>query len=163
MSIDEDLRNSILADNLSDEEVKLLSDIASSRTFYKNESIFDEEQDGDSLFILVEGRVRIEGRALQNHLRLPKQIFTVKHGQVFGEMAFIEKRNRSASARAKGNVRVIAIPSEPFVKLIKEKPILGLKVMTNLALILSKRLRRMNDQWLGAIGDHFPLPEFEYI
>jgi len=159
----EDLRKSILADNLNDEELNQLAAIAASRTFYKNETIFDEKDEGNALYILVEGRVCIEIRSLEKRMPLPKQIMIVKRGQIFGEMAFVERRFRSASARAKGNVRLISIPSGELEKLIQENTSFGLKVMTNLARILSRRLRRMNDQWLGAVAHEFPLPEFEYI
>ncbi len=163
MNLVDDLRKSILADNLNDEELNQLANIAAARTFYKNDSIFDEKDDGSSLYILVEGRVCIEIRSLQKRMPLPKQIMIVKRGQIFGEMAFVERRFRSASARAKGNVRLISIPSGDFDKLMQENPSLGFKVMTNLARILSRRLRRMNDQWLSAVAHEFPLPEFEYI
>ncbi len=163
MNLVEDLRKSILADSLNDKELNQLAEISTSRTFYKNETIFDEKDEGNALYILVEGRVVIEIRSLQRRISLPKQVMIVKRGQIFGEMAFVERRFRSASARAKGNVRLVSIPSRDFEKLMQDNPLLGFKVMTNLARILSRRLRRMNDQWLSAVAHEFPLPEFEYF
>ena len=77
-------------------------------------------------------------------------------------MAFVEKNNRSATARTKSNVRVLCISSVDLMKLLSENTDMACRLMTNLASILSKRLRRMNEQWFNAHAKSYILPEFEY-
>jgi len=162
MSITSDLKSSILTKDMTEAEIELLAAIGAYRNFYKNEVIFKEQDPCDALFILVEGRVFIEGHVVANRHNIPRQIQTVKRGQIFGEMAFVEGGQRSATARAKGNVVVIALDAKKLGELMDSNHLLGLKMMRNFAYILSRRLRRMNDQWLSAVGRDIILPEFEY-
>ncbi|MBD3373678.1 cyclic nucleotide-binding domain-containing protein [candidate division KSB1 bacterium] len=148
--------------SLDVDELEKLSRICEWKTFIKNEKIFDQNDTGDSLFILVEGRVVIERRLRGYKPAIPKQLVTVKKGQPFGEMAFIENRERSATARAKGHVKVICIYANKFFNLIEKEPVLGLKMMTLLARVLGRRLRRTNDQWLSTMTQASWLLHMEY-
>ena len=159
----DELKNSCFAKDLTQDELKTLNEIAKSKVYYKNEKIFDEDDESNSLYLLVEGRVCIERKAFPTrHLFIP-QIQIVKHGQIFGEMAFLEDAPRSATARAKGNVRVLVFQNSTLKNLMTENTALGYKLMANIAKIVSRRLRRMNDQWLSAVGNDFVMPEFEYL
>ncbi len=163
MDIKNDLSQSAIGDGLDNRELERLAGISRVAQFYKNEIIFAENDKGDSIFVLAEGKVCLE-RRVKNHRPVPPtQITIVRPGQLFGEMGFLEKGERSATARAKGNVRLIVINSEDLRKLISEDSHFAIKFMSNLALILSARLRRMNEQWLNAISHDFQLPEFEYF
>jgi CRP-like cAMP-binding protein len=158
----QELKKSMFAEGLDDNELEKLCSIAESKTFFKSEKIFDEKDKTSSLYFLVEGRIRIERKAFpKRHLFIP-QIQIVKHGQIFGEMAFLDNVPRSAIARAAGSVRVIIFDSEKLHQLLTMDANLGYKVMGNIARIISRRLRRMNDHWLSAVGSDFVIPEFEY-
>ncbi len=148
--------------NLDVKELETLARICEWKSFLKNEKIFDQNDRGDALFILVEGRVVIERRPRGYKPAIPKQLVTVKKGQPFGEMAFIEHRERSATARAKGHVKVIYIDAKKYFDLIEKEPVLGLKMMTSLAKVLGRRLRRTNDQWLSTMTQASWLLHMEY-
>ncbi len=162
MSIYDDLKNSMFAHGLTENDLELIVPIARGKRYYKDEIIFSENEPGDKIFILVEGKVLIQRRVMPAPHLSPKLILTVKKGQIFGEMAFVEKDNRSATARTKSNVRVIYISSNDLMELMSEHTDLACRVMTNFASILSKRLRRMNEQWLSARAKSYRLPDFEY-
>ncbi len=154
------LKDTVLACDLTKEELMMLSGIACEQSFFKNELIFNEKEAVDSIYLLLEGRVQIERK---NNLSNPfynRQLLVLKAGQVFGEMAFIEKGLRSASARAKSHVRVITFSSLKLEQLMLETPLLGYKIMTNFARILSQRLRRMNDQWLSKSRQNSQICEY---
>ena len=148
--------------DLNAHELEKLSQICEWKSYIKNEKIFDQNDAGDALYILVEGRVVIERRLKGYRPAIPKQLVTVKKGQPFGEMAFIEHRERSATARAKGHVNVIYIEAERYFGLIRKEPELGLKIMTSLATVLARRLRRTNDQWLSTMTQGSWLLHMEY-
>ena len=162
MSVKRQIQQSMLGADLLGDELQALEKIASEKSYYKNDLIFSENEPGDTIYILTEGRVNIERREqLHRHL-LPKQIFTVRKGQIFGEMAFIERGPRSATARARSNVTVIMLHLNDVEVLLEQNRDLAYKLMRNLARILSYRLRRMNEQWLNAVPEDFPASEFEY-
>ena len=162
MSAVDDMRDSIFAERLGDEELAAVAEIAEAKTFYRNDKIFGEDDVSNSLFFLVEGKVVIERKIVgSRHLFVP-QIETVRRGHIFGEMAFLENVPRSATARAKSNIKVLVFQQAQLERLMESNPVLGFKLMRNIAFILSRRLRRMNDQWLSAVGKDFVLPEFEY-
>jgi len=162
MSVLEDLRNSMIAQGLTTHDLQLITKIAQEKNYYKDEIIFSENEPGNKIFILAEGKVSIERRLMPDPHLFPKQILIVKKGQIFGEMAFVEKSNRSATARTKSNVRVIYISSVDLLNLLSEHTEMAYKLMTTLAAILSKRLRRMNEQWFNAHAKSCILPEFDY-
>ncbi len=149
MSIYDELANSILAQDLSQDDLQKLAEIAREQHYYKDEVIFTENEQGDKFYLLMEGKVCIERRIMSSFLPVPRQIVTVKKGQIFGEMAFVEKTTRSATARCKSNVRVLYFSYNDLKQLFTQHTELANKMLTNMAGILSKRLRRMNDQWLS--------------
>jgi CRP-like cAMP-binding protein len=162
MRVKRQIQQSMLGTDLLGDELETLEKIANEKTYYKNDIIFSENEPGNIIYILTEGRVCIERRQQLHRRLLPKQIFTVRKGQIFGEMAFIEKGPRSATARARSNVTVVTLQQSDVEVLLEQNRELGYKLMRNLARILSNRLRRMNEQWLSAVPEDFPASEFEY-
>ena len=152
-----------MADGLGDPELEELAAIAQVHMFYKNDVIFAENEQEDSMYVLVEGRVSIERRLMPNHKLGHKHIQNVRRGQIFGEMGFIEKRSRSATAIAKSTVRVLRFNFQDLENKINSDAQLGVKLLRTIAELLSRRLRRMNDQWLRTYGDGSMLKEFEYF
>jgi len=88
---------------------------------------------GEVMYVVTSGEVEIllRGRLLE----------TVGTGSVFGEMAIIDDRERSAEAIAKTNVKVVVIDHTRFLYLTKNDPSFALKVMK----IITTRLRRLDD------------------
>jgi CRP/FNR family transcriptional regulator, cyclic AMP receptor protein len=76
--------------------------IASYETFQDGQEIFTEGSNGDWIYMVEEGEVeiskKVEGRKIV--------IGTMKPGEIFGEMAYIDKTPRSATATAKGKAEV---------------------------------------------------------
>lgn len=70
---------------------------------------------------------------------------TAGEGAFIGEMALIDDKPRSASARARGECRVFPINEARFQSLVKETPSFALQLMRTLA----HRLRKM-DARIGA-------------
>lgn len=157
-----DIRGSHIADGLTDDELFLISTTASERRFIKGTLIIEEKTLDRDIFVLCEGRVRIE-------LRLPtgcaggfRQVFNIRHGQVFGEVSYLDGIARSASVRAWGNVRVLILNADKLDALLKNHPELGYKFMRNLGRLVCRRLRNSNDQWRSAMTDGLLLEELNY-
>ena len=161
MTIFAELKNTMLADGLADADLMALSGIGELLLYYKNDVIFRENEIEDSIYVLLEGKVAIERWLLPNQQASHRLIQHVRRGQLFGEMGFIEKRVRSATAIAKSRVRLVRFNFQELENLIAHNEKLGLNLFRTIAGLLSRRLRRMNDQWIRIV-ESAALKEFEY-
>ncbi|MBN1561004.1 cyclic nucleotide-binding domain-containing protein [candidate division KSB1 bacterium] len=162
MAIFDDLKRTMLANGLVDHDLQLLAEIAKVKDYYKNGIIFRENDTEDSIYVLLQGKVAIERRILPNQQAFHVHIQNVRRGQLFGEMGFIERRSRSATAVAKGHVRLIQFDIEDLQRLIERHEMFGLRLFRTIAELLSRRLRRMNDQWIRTV-ESSSMKEFEYF
>jgi CRP-like cAMP-binding protein len=65
---------------------------------------------------------------------------------MFGEMALIDRRNRSANALAKTSGELFVLERSATERMQAERPALYIKLMTNIARELSGRLRSTTEQ-----------------
>jgi CRP-like cAMP-binding protein len=88
---------------------------------------------GDEMYVVSSGEVDIVLRG--------KVLETVHAGGIFGELALIDHRERSAEVLAKTDVNVGVIDQNKFAELVRNHPFFALEVMT----IMAHRLRRLDD------------------
>lgn len=93
---------------------------------------FETGDHGEVMFVVTSGEVEIRLRG--------KLLETVGVGNVFGEMAIIDDRERSAEAIAKTDVKVVVIDQQRFLFLTRSDPTFALKIMK----IITARLRRLD-------------------
>lgn len=109
--------------------LRLLAFMSESLTYREGELIFDQGEEGDSAFVVIEGAatvsVEIGGKKVDVAEIGPKQIF--------GEMAVLCDVPRTAAIKAKSDLSVLRIERDPFLKLLREFPEVSLKVMRFLA------------------------------
>ena len=65
-------------------------------------------------------------------------IETIEAGGVFGEMALVENRPRSATATVKSDAKLVPIDRNRFMFLVQQTPFFALQLLT----IVTERLRR---------------------
>jgi CRP-like cAMP-binding protein len=102
------------------------------KDFSAGQHIFTEGQPGDVMYTVAAGKVDI----LVNR----NVIETVEPGGIFGEMALIDNRPRSATAVAQTDCKLLPINRTLFVFLVQETPGFALQVMR----VMADRLRSMN-------------------
>jgi len=121
-----------LFSGLSRENLKKILKIAKRRKIKRDKIIFTENTTGNTLYILVKGRVKIFGQ-----IEKRKKIFTyLEPNDFFGELALLGERIRSASAQAVLDSELLTIEKNDFVKLLKKYP----NIVLNLLSVLCKRL-----------------------
>ncbi|MCZ8155269.1 MAG: Crp/Fnr family transcriptional regulator [Leptospira sp.] len=103
-----------------------------NRTYKDNEMIFCEHEPGKELFILQGGKVKISKIVNQNEVMLA----VLQTGDIFGEMAILDNKPRSASAIASGEVELLAINKANFEGMVKAQPQLATRLIT----LLSERI-----------------------
>lgn len=138
------LESAELFRQLRPEELKALRQVTVERQFAAGQEIFHEGDRGDGVYVVKEGSVEISGLLNQSTRRVFSQIGP---GGVFGEMAVIEHRPRSASATAVGDTTVYFIPRGEMLSLIERSPGLALSLLQE----ISHRLREFNRQYLNEV------------
>ena len=108
----------------------LFNNEPNTRTVAEGEFVFTEGDPGDFMYALIDGAVHItrNGTVLE----------AICPGGVFGEMALLEKKARSASAVAVAPSRLARITESRFTTLVSQNPPFALAMMR----LLSDRLRR---------------------
>jgi len=99
--------------------------------------VFSEGDPGDVMYIIIEGEIEISKRT---SLETSKTLITLKAGDIFGEMAVIEKKSRSATAIATQQSRLLSMDEGLFFSMIEKNPDFAVKIVR----VLSERVRRSN-------------------
>lgn len=114
------------------------------RVYLKGEIIFNQGDIGRALFIVYSGKVslsRFNKETEENEL-----LSEVNPGEFFGEMAILEEMPRTATACAVENTTVFMLFKTKLESILFSKPRIGVNVATQLAKILSARLRALMEK-----------------
>jgi len=129
---------------LSAQELRLLAKYSREESFSANSLIVAEGEDGDCLFIVVDGAVRIS-RMVPGAGEECLTILT--RGEVFGEMALIDRQPRSADARAHtGGCTIFSISRTLLEEVLSMDPDAAMQFLNLLCRLLCRRLRAMNNR-----------------
>ena len=121
---------SLFAD-LPDHMIAKLAGEVKERNLSAGEVLFNEGEEGDSLYFIQSGEVEI-------YQASDGKIFELLDaGDYFGEMALLEEKPRSASARIRTDASLLRLERAAFMTLLKKNPSLGLKMTS----AISARLR----------------------
>jgi CRP/FNR family cyclic AMP-dependent transcriptional regulator len=103
-----------------------------TETFSAGETVFAEGDFGDTMYVVLRGRVqvRVGDRTLE----------VAGPGTVIGEMALINLSSRSATAIAEGDCTLVPVDEKQFLSLVLRRPRFALSVME----IMANRLRHMD-------------------
>ena len=108
------------------------------RSYPKDCMIFSESQSGPDMFIIQDGQVAISKMVNGNEVTLAM----LKRGDMFGEMALLEDKPRSASAIAHDDCRVMVVNRQNFDQMVSSQP----QLVTRLTMTLSERMWSMYRQ-----------------
>ncbi len=103
-----------------------------NRTYPKNTMIFSEAEPGTELYIIQRGVVKITKIVEDNEVLLAM----LKAGDIFGEMALLENKPRSASAIANEDCSLMAVNKTNFERMVRTQA----QLITRLTILLAERL-----------------------
>uniref|UniRef100_A0A7C3IJF0 Cyclic nucleotide-binding domain-containing protein n=1 Tax=Gracilinema caldarium TaxID=215591 RepID=A0A7C3IJF0_9SPIR len=103
-----------------------------TRTYPKDTMIFSEGQPGDELYIIQKGSVKIVKIVDNNEVLLA----VLRQGDIFGEMALLESKPRSANAIAYEDCTVLAVNKENFERMVGSQP----QIISRLTQLLAERI-----------------------
>lgn len=117
----------------------LLEDSASTeRSVGQDEVILRQGELGDSVYVIGSGSVEA---ILDPGAGAPISLAVLGRGEVFGEIALIERRPRSATVRAKEQSLVLELHGPPFRELMDDHPDIELRLL----LKIRERLQHANE------------------
>ena len=115
-----------------------------TRTYRDGEYICREGDEGDSLYFVADGEVRVLARTMGGGGGAPFELARLGAGSVFGEMSFLDRAKISATVAADGQVEIVRLYTKDIERLIATDPEFGLRFYRSLAVTLSRRLRGAN-------------------
>jgi CRP-like cAMP-binding protein len=123
---------------LSYKELVRVMNITDTVEFRAGESVIREGDPGETMYVVLEGEVRLH--------KGETTITSLGKGQHFGEMALVDRSPRSLSASSSVASRLIAIRRKDFYEIIKKEPTLSVKLLWSFVQVLAERLRKTTSE-----------------
>jgi CRP/FNR family transcriptional regulator, cyclic AMP receptor protein len=95
----------------------------------QGDEVFAEGENGDALYLVLGGKVRIHKKG--------RMIAELGERECFGEMAILDPSPRSATVTAIADTTLLRIAREDFQEIVAEKPEIALGIIN----VLTRRLR----------------------
>jgi CRP-like cAMP-binding protein len=114
--------------------------------------VFEEGSTGDTMFLLAHGRIRIEKQVDAGGFA---ELAVLSPGDVFGEMALIERLPRSARAVADTNTTLFVLAGPALKQWLASDALAAVGFFVEMLRVLSHRLRRSSQSvvLLHDVGD----------
>ncbi len=98
------------------------------RTLDPGETIFEEGESGDQMFIIQNGKVRVSKKiGGREHI-----LAVLGKGDFFGEMAIVTNAMRAATVKAVTQVELLCFNRDGFISMINKNPKIALNIIDKL-------------------------------
>jgi CRP-like cAMP-binding protein len=143
------LKNHYLFSKLSAKHIDRLASCIVGKSIPRATNIFAKGDPGTSLFAIYQGAVKITVPSVDGH----DAVFNlIGKGDIFGEIALLDGRPRTADAVAITDCELFVIERRDFLPLVREEPEIALKLIE----ILCGRLRQTTEQAENLMFLHLP-------
>ena len=122
--------------DLTAREMKIVNGFLHERNYLQDEVIFDEGDEGQAIYFVLQGQVLICPQGQAEH-----PIARLDRGNFFGELALLDDAPRSAQARAAENCTLAVFFRGDFLGLMHSHALIASKIALQLARHLGVRLR----------------------
>ena len=142
MPVDLPLRDFELLAELDWKEIGILARHLDQRIYASGATIIEEGAPADSLYFLLGGSVDV--CVIHGGDGTVTRLASIDAGNVFGELALLGNRPRTASVVAASVVRVLELRAAEFTAMLRDNPEIRAKLLSGVGRSLSERLRRAN-------------------
>jgi CRP/FNR family transcriptional regulator len=132
------LRRAPLFDALDDEDARALRRQMAEVKLARGERVFLEGDDGDALYVVLEGKIKLTRAAADGRENL---LSVIGPGEMFGELSLFDPIPRTSSASAVTDALLASLKHEALLPWLRERP----EVSMHMLRALVRRLRRSND------------------
>lgn len=123
------LKSIDLFSQIPGEDLARVALIASEVDFDPTETLMSEGELGDSMYLILEGKVEVKKGNLE--------ITTLGPKECVGEMAILDSEPRSATVRAVAPTRALKVEREDFYEILNER----IDIARGIIMVLCRRLR----------------------
>ena len=117
------------------------------RNYQQGEVVFKEGEIGRALFIIESGKIALHKKDRKGNLR---ELAVLEGGDFFGEMALLEEMPRSAAAVVIEPASLFFLYKSSLDGFIEDKPVIGASILSELAKLISRRLRGLSAKIIDA-------------
>ncbi|MFT5658430.1 MAG: CRP/FNR family cyclic AMP-dependent transcriptional regulator [Gammaproteobacteria bacterium] len=120
-------------------KLKLLAFTSEMLTFEDSDILFQAGDTADCAYVIMDGCVDVLTETEAGTV----VALTLRQNQLFGELALLNDEPRNATLRAQGQIKVMRITTDMFLKLLSENSDMALDVMRQLSYKLAKSHRQV--------------------
>lgn len=142
-SVRDFLKSTFIFSELTSGEIRRLEKIVHRRRYRAGEIIFNQGDPGAGMYVIMRGKVRI---FLQDENGRETVIASLSKGDFFGETAVIDRRPRSAGAKAVEDTELIGFFRPDLIDIMERFPKMGAKILFKIAEVFAERLRKTNEE-----------------
>ena len=135
--MDEILRRAGLFQGVDPEAVEALADEFQMIDAPRGTTLFSEGEPGDSLYIVLAGKVKLGRRSSDGRENL---VAVMGPSDQFGELSLFDPGPRTATATVVTDARVARLPKEALQNWVRERPEIAMQLLR----VVARRLRRTN-------------------
>lgn len=136
------LKQTHLFAEVTDNGLNKISNFVKENFYKKGEIIFNEGETGDTLHIIVKGRVKITKYTQQGKIKI---LAILNEKDSFGEMALLTEEARSATVEAIESVITLSIAKKEFLDILQIEPSISLQIIKTLCHRLAKADRDLKN------------------
>ncbi|MFN3533201.1 MAG: Crp/Fnr family transcriptional regulator [Candidatus Brocadia sp.] len=112
------------------------------KVYKDGETVVEEGMLSRTMYVIQSGKVKV----VKSDAGRETVLTLLGEGDIFGEMSLFDASSRSATVKAVGDVRVLAIEHEGLLRRIKMDPTLAFRIIKQ----MSQRIRDLNTRLLSA-------------
>jgi CRP/FNR family cyclic AMP-dependent transcriptional regulator len=136
--VDEVLAKAGLFQGIAEDAAEAVAACLDHRDYGRGETVFREGELGDTLFIVLAGKVKIGRRALDGRENM---LLVMGPSDMFGELSLFDPGPRTATATVVTDARLVSLAHAQLRPWITDRP----EIAEQLLRVLARRLRRTND------------------
>ena len=133
------LRSSPFFSRLGDSEADAILAQATVARYAEGALIFAKGDPGNSMMAVLRGRVMISSPSVDGRQVV---LTTFREGDVFGEIALLDGKERTADATAATDCELLVVARRSLLALLERRP----ELAHQLLIVLCERIRRTNEQ-----------------
>ena len=138
----EQLRSLFLFQLLTMEETAEVAPMLLEKVYAPGAMVFNENDQENSMYVVKTGSIKIT----KMMAGVSRELINLMPGEFFGEIALFEYITRTASAVTIENSSILEITHDDFHKLFSEKPQIAAKILYQMVMEMTRKLRLMNMQ-----------------
>lgn len=146
------LRASALFQNLSDDDIVTILPKFEEKHIPAGTIIFsDGSSNTDGMYVIGKGSVKIY-KTVNDSSAKQQAIAVLTGGSYFGDMALLDEETRSAGAMALEDCELLYLSKQAFHEMINQNLVMAHQILTQIAKVMSKRLRDTNNLFREVVG-----------